>query len=83
MHKEELISNLNKLFEERAKFYEFFDGNIAKLAKTEVFDFKNAKDLNAKEVYERFYHFDYAMRKLLPSIFKAYEIDVKDLKKDF
>ncbi|ARJ57197.1 CmeU family protein [Campylobacter cuniculorum] len=83
MDKTKIIQNLNELFKQRAKFYEFFDENIEKMPKSDVFDFQKAKDLNAKEVYEHFYHFDYAMRKLLPSIFKAYEIKEKDLDKDF
>ncbi|EKJ1255307.1 hypothetical protein ACLZ7R_001901, partial [Campylobacter jejuni] len=48
-----------------------------------VFDFKNAKNLNPEEVYKQFYHFDYAIRKLLPAIYKAYEITDADLDKDF
>lgn len=84
MEKEKIIENLNALFKERAEFYTFFDKNLTKLGKSEAFDFEKTQSLNSKEVYERFYHFDYAMRKLLPSIFKAYEIDMdKDLKKDF
>lgn len=83
MDKTKITQNLNELFKQRAKFYEFFDEKIAKIPNSDVFDFPKAKDLNAKEVYEHFYHFDYAMRKLLPAIFKAYEIDSSDLDKDF
>ncbi|EIA0022711.1 hypothetical protein ACLU5X_001950, partial [Campylobacter jejuni] len=55
----------------------------AKINDTEVFDFKNAKNLNPEEVYKQFYHFDYAIRKLLPAIYKVYEITDADLDKDF
>ena len=54
-----------------------------KVGNTEVFDFSNAKDLNAEEVYKQFYHLDYAMRKLLPAIYKAYEVSDSDLNRDF
>ncbi|HFP7603102.1 TPA: hypothetical protein ACHD0Z_001849, partial [Campylobacter jejuni] len=41
------------------------------------------KNLNPEEVYKQFYHFDYAIRKLLPAIYKVYEITDADLDKDF
>ncbi|ECZ3075373.1 hypothetical protein F7O12_04940, partial [Campylobacter jejuni] len=81
--KAKIVQNLNALFKQRAEFYSYFDENIAKINNTEVFDFKNAKNLNPEEVYKQFYHFDYAIRKLLPAIYKAYEITDTDLDKDF
>ncbi|EOI1690184.1 CmeU family protein [Campylobacter jejuni] len=83
MDKAKIVQNLNALFKQRAEFYSYFDENIAKINNTEVFDFKNAKSLNPEEVYKQFYHFDYAIRKLLPAIYKAYEITDADLDKDF
>ncbi|WP_144673337.1 CmeU family protein [Campylobacter jejuni] len=83
MDKAKIVQNLNALFKQRAEFYSYFDKNIAKINNTEVFDFKNAKNLNPEEVYKQFYHFDYAIRKLLPTIYKAYEITDADLDKDF
>ncbi|MFY4690971.1 CmeU family protein [Campylobacter jejuni] len=83
MDKAKIVQNLNALFKQRVEFYSYFDENIAKINDTEVFDFKNAKNLNPEEVYKQFYHFDYAIRKLLPAIYKAYEITDADLDKDF
>ncbi|MFK0404455.1 CmeU family protein [Campylobacter jejuni] len=83
MDKNQIVQNLNDLFKQRAEFYSYFDENVAKINNTEVFDFKNAKNLNPEEVYKQFYHFDYAIRKLLPAIYKAYEITDADLDKDF
>ncbi|ECY2171364.1 hypothetical protein F6979_04110 [Campylobacter jejuni] len=83
MDKAKIVQNLNALFKQRAEFYSYFDENIAKINDTEVFDFKNAKNLNPEEVYKQFYHFDYAIRKLLPAIYKVYEITNTDLDKDF
>ena len=35
-------------------------------------------------IYRLFYHYDYAIRKLLPSLYEAYKIDSeRDLSKDF
>ncbi|EGP2091080.1 hypothetical protein IYO37_000982 [Campylobacter jejuni] len=83
MDKAKIVQNLNALFKQRAEFYSYFDENIAKINDTEVFDFKNAKNLSPEEVYKQFYHFDYAIRKLLPAIYKVYEITDTDLDKDF
>ncbi|MBM0636809.1 hypothetical protein LNU06_01335 [Campylobacter sp. VicNov18] len=83
MDKTKIVENLNALFKQRAEFYSYFDKNIPKIKNTEVFDFKSAKDLNPEELYKQFYHFDYAIRKLLPAIYKAYEITDEDLNRDF
>lgn len=81
--KEKVIANLNELFAARAEFYAYFDENVKKIGSTEVFDFDSA-DAKFKDFYTHFYKFDYAIRKLLPSLYKAYEIDSeKDLSKDF
>ncbi len=83
MEKAKVIENLNALFKQRAEFYEFFDANIKKLPNSDVFDFKESKFLSAQEVYTHFYHYDYAIRKLLPKLYKAYEIKDEDLNRDF
>ncbi|MCW1360106.1 CmeU family protein [Campylobacter sp. US33a] len=82
-NKSEIIEKLNSLFKSRAEFYKLFDKHIPKINNTEVFDFQKAQNIDAKELYETFYHFDYAMRKLLPSIYQAYEIQHEDLDKNF
>ena len=44
----------------------------------------SAQSVNLEQIYKLFYHYDYAIRKLLPSLYKAYEIDSeRDLSKDF
>lgn len=80
MDKIKVIEDINALFKQRMECYNFFDKNLNKIKGTEAFDFNENKALDAKEVYTQFYHFDYAIRKLMPAIFKAYEIDPnKDL----
>lgn len=82
--KEKVIENLNALFAARAEFYAYFDENVGKIGDTDVFDFNTAKSGDFKDFYAHFYKFDYAIRKLLPSLYKAYEIDSeRDLSKDF
>lgn len=84
MDKNKIIENLNALFSSRSEFYEAFDKAIPKIQNTDVFDFKKAEKLDAKAIYECFYHYDYAIRKLLPLIYKLGEINPdKDLNKDF
>ncbi|MCR6593996.1 CmeU family protein [Campylobacter insulaenigrae] len=82
--KETMINNLNDFFKLRKEFYAFFDEHILKIENAEIFDFTKAKDMNAKEVYNHFYKFDYAIRKCLPDIYRAFDISYdKDIKKDF
>lgn len=39
---------------------------------------------NLEQIYKLFYNYDYGIRKLLPNLYKAYDIDIeKDLSKDF
>ena len=82
MKKDEIIADLNKLFSARSKFYAFFDANLPKVKNTDVFDYSS--DENLKDAYKLFHHYDYAIRKLLPSLYEKFDIDMdKDLKKDF
>ncbi|MCX2683491.1 hypothetical protein OQH60_06375 [Campylobacter sp. MIT 21-1685] len=83
MEKEKIVKDLNTLFKQRAMFYAFFDKHIPTKSNTKVFDFDKATALDSEETYKQFYHFDYAIRKLLPAIFKAYGIADEDLEKDF
>lgn len=54
------------------------------MEKVDIFDFSKAKTMDPKEVYNHFYKFDYAIRKCLPDIYRAFDISYdKDIKKDF
>lgn len=82
--KDKVVKNLNAFFTQRVKMYEFFDANIPKFANTELYDFSKLQNKELEAVYKLFHHYDYAARKLLPSLYSAYEIDMdKDLNKDF
>ncbi|MBS4234820.1 CmeU family protein [Campylobacter vulpis] len=82
MEKEQIVVNLKDFFAKREEFFQYFDTHLSKKENIDAFDFSKKNELNAEEVYKQFYHFDYAIRKLLPPLFKAYEINPsKDLKK--
>lgn len=75
MEKSEIVKeNIQKLLDNRAEFYALFDEKIPKINGTDVFDFKNAKDCDIKEIYQKFYKYDYAIRKLLPYLYEAYGV---------
>ena len=75
MEKSEIVKeNIKNLLENRAEFYALFDEKIPKLGDTDVFDFKNAKQVDIKEIYQKFYKYDYAIRKLLPYLYEAYGV---------
>lgn len=75
MEKSEIVKeNIEKLLDSRAEFYALFDEKIPKFADTDVFDFANAKTADMKEIYNKFYKYDYAIRKLLPYLYEAYGV---------
>ncbi|MDA3056167.1 MULTISPECIES: CmeU family protein [unclassified Campylobacter] len=75
MEKSQIVKeNIEKLLDNRAEFYALFDEKIPKFGDTDVFDFKNAKDCDIKEIYEKFHKYDYAIRKLLPYLYEAYGV---------
>ncbi|MBE2984921.1 hypothetical protein CCAL9344_04050 [Campylobacter sp. RM9344] len=65
---------IEKIFAARAQFFELLDANVPKKGDTDVFDFDKAKDVNLKEIYAKFYAYDYAVRKLLPDVYSAYDV---------
>ncbi|NDJ27416.1 hypothetical protein DMB95_08235 [Campylobacter sp. MIT 12-8780] len=84
MNKEQIIADLNELFKQRKEFYAFFDAKIPKKEGLNIFDFEKLDDANLRDFHKLFHRYDYAIRKLLPRIYKAYDIDMdKDLSKDF
>lgn len=72
--RENIEKKLNDIFKARDEFFALLDDNIPKKAGTDVFDFKNAKNVDIKDVYTKFYAFDYSVRKLLPDVYKAYDV---------
>ncbi|MCI6641378.1 MULTISPECIES: CmeU family protein [Campylobacter] len=69
---QEVEQNLQNLIEKRAEFYKFMDENIEKIPNCDAYDFKD--DEKMKKLYEKFFAFDYRVRKILPFIYKAYGV---------
>ncbi|CAD7289113.1 CmeU family protein [Campylobacter suis] len=72
--KEEIAKKIEEIFKARAEFFKLLDTNIPKKNGTDVFDFDSAKEINAREVYQKFYALDYSVRRLLPDVYKAYDV---------
>ncbi len=69
---QEVEQNLQNLIDKRAEFYKFMDENIEKIPNCDAYDFKD--DEKMKKLYEKFFAFDYRVRKILPFIYKAYGV---------
>ncbi len=69
---QEVEQILQNLIDKRAEFYKFLDENIEKIPNCDAYDFKD--DEKMKKLYEKFFAFDYRVRKILPFIYKAYGV---------
>ena len=57
---------------------------VAETLKNSTLGTANDESIDLECIYRLFYHYDYAIRKLLPSLYEAYKIDSeRDLSKDF
>lgn len=66
--------NIKNLLKNRDEIFQFLDENSEKIGDTDVFDFTKCKELDFKQTYAKFYAYDYAIRKLLPYLYKSYEV---------
>ncbi|MCR4942671.1 MAG: hypothetical protein K5978_07775 [Campylobacter sp.] len=72
--KDEINAKLEAIFSARKEFFALLDELVPKKNGTDVFDFEKAKNPELKEIYAKFYAFDYNVRKLLPDVYKAYGV---------
>lgn len=72
--KDEILSKLEAIFVARSEFFALLDANVPKKAGTDVFDFDIATKANLKDVYAKFYAYDYSVRRLLPDVYAAYDV---------
>ena len=72
--KKEVVKKLRELFNSRDEFFNYLDSKVSKVPNTDVLDFGDNKEL--KEIYAKFYSYDYSIRKLLPYLYKTYEIKI-------
>ncbi|WP_200763678.1 CmeU family protein [Nitrosophilus alvini] len=63
MDKEKAMKELKAYEKIRNEFYSYLDSKIPK-KENGMFDFENAEQLDAKEIYELFYKLDYQARKI-------------------
>lgn len=72
-NKREIVAkNIENLLKNREEFYKFLDQKVEKIDGTSMLDFRGDETL--KGLYERFFAYDYEIRKLLPYLYEAYEV---------
>lgn len=72
--KENVTNGIKTLLDARGEIFKFLDENSVKIGNTDTFDFEKSKDLDFKDMYSKIYAYDYAIRRLLPYLYKAYEV---------
>ena len=72
---QEVKEKIEKILEARSAFFAELDRQVPKKNGTDVFDFSKVKEADLKEIYAKFYAFDYNVRKLLPDVYKAYDVN--------
>ena len=72
---QEVKEKIEKILEARSAFFAELDRQVPKKNGTDVFDFSKVKEADLKEIYAKFYAFDYNLRKLLPDVYKAYNVN--------
>ena len=74
--KKEIVKNqIEEILKARSEFFAELDRQVPKIAGTDVFDFTAVKEADLKTLYAKFYAFDYNVRKLLPDVYKAYDVN--------
>lgn len=73
--KEFIKSQIEELLKARDGFFEVLDANVPKKGNTNVFNFDACKDKSLKELYAKFYSYDYSIRKILPYIYKRFGVN--------
>ena len=74
-HKNYTEGKIEKILEARAAFFAELDRQVPKKNGTDVFDFSKVKEADLKEIYAKFYAFDYNVRKLLPDVYTAFNVN--------
>ena len=66
---------VGKLLAARGEYYALFDKIIPKRGNSDTFDFDAlGENSNLKDIYARFYAYDYEIRKLLPHVYKKFGV---------
>ena len=72
--KQEIVkAQIEEILKARSEFFAELDRQVPKINGTDVFDFSKAS-ANLKEIYAKFYAYDYNVRKLLPNVYEAFGV---------
>ena len=66
-------AKIEAILKARSDFFAELDRQVPNKNGTDVFDFDKA-DTNLKEIYAKFYAYDYGLRKLLPDVYEAFGV---------
>lgn len=66
---------IEAILKARSEFFAELDRQVPKKNGTDVFDFDAVKKADLKEIYARFYAYDYSLRKLLPDVYDAFDVN--------
>ena len=72
--KEIVTKQIQDLIQARKDFFATLDKIVPKVGSTDVFDFDACEDKNLKEIYSKFYPYDYAIRRLLPLVYEKFGV---------
>ncbi|QCD53122.1 CmeU family protein [Campylobacter sp. RM16192] len=73
--KRDIVSKqIEDILKARSEFFAELDHQVPKIKGTDVFDFKSVDSANLKEIYAKFYAYDYNVRKLLPNVYEAFGV---------
>ncbi|ANE36475.1 hypothetical protein CIG11343_1479 [Campylobacter iguaniorum] len=72
--KEFIKSQIETMLKARDEFFAVLDANVPKQGNSNVFDFDACKDKSLKELYAKFYSYDYSIRKILPYVYKRFGV---------
>lgn len=72
--KEIVAKHIQDIIQARKDFFDELDKIVPKIGSTDVFDFDSCEDKNLKQIYAKFYPYDYAIRKLLPLVYDKFGV---------
>ena len=72
--KELVKKQIEEFLAARGRFFDVLDANVPKQGNSTAFDFDACKEPSLKALYTEFYAYDYAVRKMLPYIYKKFDL---------
>lgn len=72
--KELVKKQIEEFLAARGRFFEVLDASVPKKGNSTAFDFDACNEPSLKALYKEFYAYDYAVRKMLPHIYKKFDL---------